>query len=445
MSSSEALRNQNYRMLTRTRKCITSTLVVAAAIIVLARGDTHAAPTVVIVVAITVALLYGYAVQGQQSLYTSLLPAALALEGIIQLLIQRRLTAQIIVTAGVSALLLLSNNKTRIDDSKHLWWMPWRHWDRILHVKNRNNVYLWIAARAIIIVVSNTTAETRIWFTAQVLLLLCILAYASKANPLRNAAAVANIEAIAAKLSGNYEAARKADNVRNRLWLYDSTRGIRLLIIAIFGVVASMYTGSNVVPWGINIAVLTIPVYYVLNSSVPSPHPGSSADSRATLALAIYCIGITLAWDHTVPTVVTGPTHSLACPRFSNMQVCGANPPVLSIVNNADHCCCMTEGTAGSYYIPLRSKAGCVPRHCRARIKPFQTTEWDCCGNQLTPQNQKLIGGKYQCVCGNTPSNPNLHQLTADGTKCACAANYTGTYCGCEKGYTGPYCTVLTT
>ena len=424
-------RDTNRDMISATRKGITAALYICAAIAVLARDDdAHAAPTVVLVVVATVAVLWGYYSDNQRRLNVSLLPAAIALECLIQLTIPQDLTAQLVLTTVLAVLLLLSKQKTNIAKTVHKWWTPWLHWDHILYT-GRRHIFAWTGVRVIIVTISNNSIDTRTWFTSQLLLFLAILAYAAATSDLQKAAA----EARAAKFDP------RKDNELRITWRADSAHGTRLLVTAIFGAVAIMYTGMDVVPWGMSTIFVAVPIYFVLNGSIPSGHHRTSGYSTGELILAIVCIGIALGANHTSPVRDKGvAAYSAVCQRFNGMEVCPANPTSTQIVNHAAGKCCCADNR-----IPLADKSACVPRHCIQRVQPVGNTEWDCCGNALADKkNKKLRGGEYHCVCGNTPSNPTLHTVSKDGARCVCANNYTGTYCGCAPGYTGMYCTDAT-
>lgn len=401
----EGNQKKHAHLLNRARKLLTATLICAFLVSILGSGASHAVPTIVLAVLVAITILFGYifAEDGPRQ-FASLFPAALALEAIVVLHWRRDTTAQVIVTGVVAAALLLS-----VSPTPHR--MGWQMYLRsILFIQNKQHTYGWIGLRAAVIVLSNTDGDTRVWYVAQLLLILAILMYAS---------------VVFGKATEDHNA--------------------QLIASAAAGTVTVMYTGVDVVPWGMSTVVLAIPLVAVLNTAIPGAPQKDAIAERKTpallsvvipLAAAIVCIGTSLVWEHNdaghqqysdtyrMPVV----QYSAACPQHLNKQVCGSRPRPLSVVNDEHGCCCYAGETPQGYYIPLDDRSACVPKQCATRLTSAVDVSRDCCAHVVDASTRPLMAGPYQCVCGNTPSEPFLHEVS--GGKCICAQGYSGVHCG---------------
>ena len=105
---------------------------------------------------------------------------------------------------------------------------------------------------------------------------------------------------------------------------------------------------------------------------------------------------------------------TITCPSNRNVGVCGG-AHMGQRVDAFPGCCCLTN------HFLWNKHNRCT--QCQAE----NFGNMDCCGNKITPDLEKHLGGPFQCICGQTPTSKK-NQLVND--KCECHANKTcGTTC----------------
>lgn len=352
----------------RSRKLVTVVLVGSVITAVLATEHARFTATIVVCVISAVALLFAYYRSDRRRTRsrTSLMPAVVTLEVLFYIWARHAVAAQVITTAAIAAVVALSREPS-VDGPPKRWLRGEPLRDAVftiikeprtvLYVDDKVYFYAWLSLRAVVIVAAGTDGWSRAWYTSQLLVVLCILAMAPGTQYRDNA---------------------------------------RFLTLVLFGTAGLIYASSNAVPWGINIALLAIPVYHVLNTMVPSPYEREPVKADNVLAIAsmgvaLACVAAAVIWQRRHPSSIPH-SEELVCLAAHNLRPLDDSCEDDRRVGAA--CCCMPN--------TLRSTAfGCVPTTCYEQLTSAYGI--DCCRQSITDENRLTMSGKYMCAYGNVP------------------------------------------
>jgi len=200
----------------------------------------------------------------------------------------------------------------------------------------------------------------------------------------------------------------------------ESSVGTVLLLI-----VCMLYATPHVLPRGINIWGLVVPLAFVLFTLLPSekrykvneePKEDTPRGVEALVAFAV--IGVIVV-TYSYPRVIvagaieldpcdTALTNMFSCTGPANVYVSGE--------------CCMH---ITHMIIPSKTVQRAVPiDHCQATV--LGPGSLDCCRQAREVAMEPLMSGKLGCICN---TNENGNAISSSGTSCACGAGFTGDAC----------------
>ncbi len=416
------------------RRFITLLLAISVAGTVILQESTHSVVlTIIMALASTfVVLVYARMTTGTFSASSatgdsiaSLLPAAIAAELILALYESTNLGAQILFTTIVGILLFCASEPpyahevSKEDDPQVPRWfsrMPnintghtrptlqsfYKLANSILYQANHNLKYYWLAVRVLIFTVSYSDGTKKLWFGAQLILVVCVMFLATN-----NAA---------------------FDSNGNKL-------GVRTYFsVAAVSVVCFMYAFEHVIPTRASLIGIALPIMYVANQSIPSAEGNNPNMFRsiATFLIVTALLLYSLTFSNNVYNDSLGRSNlqgSTNCPSLLNLDECHEGVKI-----TVGNCCCKNN------HVPFQilhgtSHYGCIPvGACQSKALRThqQSVPIDCCGVALTEGSKRLVAGRYLCVCNNAPGNIK-NTVTKEGT------------CKCAKGLTGKYCTEFIT
>lgn len=202
--------------------------------------------------------------------------------------------------------------------------------------------------------------------------------------------------------------------------MLESSVGTVLLLI-----VCMLYATPHVLPRGINIWGLVVPLAFVLFTLLPSekrykvneqPKEDTLRGVEALVAFAVIGVivvtysypRVSVAASIAVDPCNTALTNMFSCTGPANVYVSGE--------------CCMP---ITHMIIPSKTVQRAVPiEHCQATI--LGPGSLDCCRQARKVAMEPLMSGKLGCICN---ANENGNAISSSGTSCACGAGFTGDAC----------------
>lgn len=200
-----------------------------------------------------------------------------------------------------------------------------------------------------------------------------------------------------------YAISRKAIHIIHALFahLYE--------VIAIAFVVAAGYSYSlmTTVPWGVPWALFIPPLGYTVYR-IEQRNADNASLTYFTAMLICLLVAILIPADYSPAPV------DVSCPINRNVGVCGGTH-MGEQVDAFPGCCCLT----GNFLFR--------PYNRCTRCQGNNFDGMDCCGNRVTPETERFLGGQHQCICGQTPDDASNKLVNGE---CQCNANHTcGTTC----------------
>jgi hypothetical protein len=202
--------------------------------------------------------------------------------------------------------------------------------------------------------------------------------------------------------------------------MLESSVGTVLLLM-----VCMLYATPHVLPRGINIWGLVVPLAFVLFTLLPSekryrvneqPKEDTLRGVEALVAFAVIGVivvtysypRVSVAASIAVDPCNTALTNMFSCTGPANVYVSGE--------------CCMH---ITHMIIPSKTVQRAVPiEHCQATI--LGPGSLDCCRQARKVAMEPLMSGKLGCICN---ANENGNAISSSGTSCACGAGFTGDAC----------------
>lgn len=185
-------------------------------------------------------------------------------------------------------------------------------------------------------------------------------------------------------------------------------------------VVFVLYDKEHVLPWEIHIALLLVPLAYVVSTTIlddPEVPRKSSVVGLYAGLVAIAAIGGAFVYDRPVDPIarVDDPCN----PALTNMHTC-LGPQDNYVYDK----CCMPHGY---FIVPFAKVWRAVPEDiCLGQLAaPGDPT--DCCGAKRLPSTDAYMAGPYACMCNVNQEMPNGNKF--ENGACICSANYTGSAC----------------
>ena len=324
----------------------------------------------------------------------SLLPGVIALELLFykefrhNVVVQVSATIVIAAAVEISGLVPTPTPITELDE--------WYAVSSIFRVEKDDIGYYfaWLALRAIVIVLTGSTAFTRWWYVSQLLIVLCALIALRLAN-LQKQNSDKEQEHSDNSVTG--EGSSKANA---------GAAGARYLLLALATAAAVLYSMKNTIPWGISTILLTIPILLVTDSVVPAtedpehsdPDKYYSAIRKSFSLLTLTCVAVAIVWkhEHSDPLEVGRVGVDTRCDTTQNLTP--LTPYCTHKLLGNLQCCCASNSVPIQYKTG-HLRTGCAPPSCAERIQ----AGYDCCGEKVTDKNIATLSGRYMCVNGMHP------------------------------------------
>jgi len=178
----------------------------------------------------------------------------------------------------------------------------------------------------------------------------------------------------------------------------------------------SLYNLDDVVPWGIGVLFILIPIAYLFIAAVSDTKGKHVATDIVALIIVTTSITIAFSADRPVDTAIV-PVVPACRPEY-NVRTCTSSLDV-----PASPACCCTIG-----FIKMVGVGKCAPASCAPNFKLIRP-RMNCCREPRYPITDHLLYGPDMCHCSNTVDGPIRGTVAQDSTRCICNPGFSGTYC----------------